>query len=119
MAASRYGDRASTRYRSGTRRAFRRRQLVLAVLALLLCVVMGGVFYKKTVGSNVTEYAARNGTPTPTEIPVQIEDQSGVSPYGLYLDRYKEGLSEDEIRATWQPALDKFKKTREKYLIYQ
>ena len=29
------------------------------------------------------------------------------------------GLSEEEIRATWQPALDQFKKTREKYLIYR
>jgi uncharacterized protein YbbC (DUF1343 family) len=28
------------------------------------------------------------------------------------------GMSEDDIRATWQPALDEFKKTREKYLIY-
>ena len=29
------------------------------------------------------------------------------------------GMSEAEIRATWQPALDEFKKTREKYLIYE
>ena len=29
------------------------------------------------------------------------------------------GVSEEEIRATWQPALDEFKKTREKYLIYK
>lgn len=29
------------------------------------------------------------------------------------------GMSEEEIRATWQPALDEFKKTREKYLIYE
>lgn len=28
------------------------------------------------------------------------------------------GMSEADIRATWQPALDKFRKTREKYLIY-
>ena len=111
MAASRYGDRASTRYRSGTRRAFRRRQLVLAVLALLLCSVLGGTFYKKTVGSNVTEYAAREGTPTPTEIPMQIEDQSGVSPYGLYLDRYKEGLSEDDM---W---LEDFEDNRERRVV--
>ena len=31
----------------------------------------------------------------------------------------KAGMSEAEIRATWQPALDEFKKTREKYLIYE
>ena len=31
----------------------------------------------------------------------------------------EQGMSEEEIRATWQPALDEFKKTREKYLIYQ
>lgn len=29
------------------------------------------------------------------------------------------GMSETEIRATWQPALDEFKKIREKYLIYR
>ena len=28
------------------------------------------------------------------------------------------GMSEADIRATWQPALDTFRKTREKYLIY-
>ena len=30
-----------------------------------------------------------------------------------------QGMSEKEIHATWQPALDEFKKTREKYLIYE
>lgn len=30
-----------------------------------------------------------------------------------------QGMSEEAIRATWQPALDEFKKTREKYLIYK
>ena len=29
------------------------------------------------------------------------------------------GMSEKEIRATWQPGLDEFKKIREKYLIYK
>lgn len=29
------------------------------------------------------------------------------------------GMSEEEIRATWQPALDEFKRIREKYLIYK
>ena len=29
------------------------------------------------------------------------------------------GMREEEIRATWQPALDEFKKIREKYLIYR
>ena len=28
------------------------------------------------------------------------------------------GMSEAEIKATWQEGLEKFKKTREKYLIY-
>ena len=31
----------------------------------------------------------------------------------------EQGMSEEEIRATWQPALDEFKKIREKYLIYE
>lgn len=29
------------------------------------------------------------------------------------------GMSEEEIRATWQPALDEFKEIRDKYLIYK
>ena len=29
------------------------------------------------------------------------------------------GMSEDEIRATWQPGLERFKEIRKKYLIYQ
>ena len=31
----------------------------------------------------------------------------------------EQGMSEEEIRATWQPALDKFKEIRKKYLIYE
>ncbi len=31
----------------------------------------------------------------------------------------EQGMSEEEIRATWQPALDEFKKIRKKYLIYE
>ncbi|MCR5444780.1 MAG: DUF1343 domain-containing protein [Bacteroidales bacterium] len=31
----------------------------------------------------------------------------------------EQGMSEEEIRATWQPALDRFRQTREKYLIYK
>ncbi len=29
------------------------------------------------------------------------------------------GLSEQEIKKSWQPALEKFKKTRAKYLLYE
>jgi uncharacterized protein YbbC (DUF1343 family) len=29
------------------------------------------------------------------------------------------GLSEKEIRQSWEPALSEFKETREKYLLYQ
>jgi uncharacterized protein YbbC (DUF1343 family) len=31
----------------------------------------------------------------------------------------EEGKSEAEIRQSWEPALSRFKKTREKYLLYQ
>ena len=31
----------------------------------------------------------------------------------------QQGLSEEEIRATWQPALDHFREVRKKYLIYE
>ena len=29
------------------------------------------------------------------------------------------GMDENEIRATWQPGLERFKEIRKKYLIYQ
>lgn len=54
-----------------------------------------GKFFQK---SNFFEKLAGNG-----ELRKQIEN----------------GMSEEEIRATWQPALDEFKKKREKYLIYK
>ena len=54
-----------------------------------------GKFFQK---SNFFEKLAGNG-----ELRRQIES----------------GMSEEEIRATWQPALDEFKKIREKYLIYK
>lgn len=37
---------------------------------------------------------------------------------GELRQQLEQGTSEEKIHATWQPALDKFKKTREKYLIY-
>ena len=54
-----------------------------------------GFFFQK---SNFFEKLAGNG-----ELRKQIET----------------GLSEEEIRATWQPALDDFKMIRKKYLIYK
>jgi uncharacterized protein YbbC (DUF1343 family) len=35
------------------------------------------------------------------------------------MQQIKEGLSEDEIRKSWEPGLNAFKKIREKYLIYK
>ncbi len=35
------------------------------------------------------------------------------------MQQLKDGRSEDEIRASWQPALNTFKKVRKKYLLYK
>ena len=94
--ASRYGDKAGVRYRSGTRRAIRRKQFLCTLLALAVCVGLGAFIYRKSVGVKVTEYAAREGV-TPTEAPVQVVVNAQVGPYGMYLDKYKEGLSEDDM----------------------
>lgn len=97
MTDSRYGNKAGVRYRSGTRRAIRRKQLIYSAIALVLCAVIGLVFYQKNVGSNVTEYDAGQKGPSPTEpLNSQIIASAEVAPYGLYLDRYSEGLSEDD-----------------------
>jgi uncharacterized protein YbbC (DUF1343 family) len=36
----------------------------------------------------------------------------------ILMKQIKEGKSEEEIRKSWQPGLDQFKKIRKKYLIY-
>jgi uncharacterized protein YbbC (DUF1343 family) len=37
----------------------------------------------------------------------------------ILMEQIKNGLSEDEIRRTWEPGLEAFKKIRSKYLIYE
>ena len=37
----------------------------------------------------------------------------------ILIQQIKDGLSENEIRKSWQPALDNFKKIRKKYLLYK
>ena len=38
---------------------------------------------------------------------------------GLFRQQIIDGVSEAEIRASWEPALSNYKKMREKYLLYQ
>ncbi|MEO5499903.1 MAG: DUF1343 domain-containing protein, partial [Ginsengibacter sp.] len=38
---------------------------------------------------------------------------------GLFRQQIIDGVSEAEIRASWEPALSDYKKMREKYLLYQ
>jgi uncharacterized protein YbbC (DUF1343 family) len=37
---------------------------------------------------------------------------------GELMAQIKAGMTEAQIRASWQPALETFKKTRKKYLLY-
>ena len=109
MAGQRYGNRANVKYRSGTKRAIRRKQLFFTLVALVVCAALGYGIYRKSVGTKVTEYAAREATPTQSgENPIQIISSSDVAPYGLYLDRYREGLSEDDM---W---MEEFEDNRER-----
>lgn len=109
--ASRYGNKANVRYRSGTKRAIRRKQLFFTLVALVLCATIGFGIYHKSVGTKVTEYAARENTPAPSDSPVQIISSSDIGPYGLYLDKYKEGLSEDDM---W---MEEFEDNRERQQV--
>jgi hypothetical protein len=111
MAASRYGNRANVRYRSGTKRAIRRKQFLCLLVAMVLCVASGFAYYKKNVGGNVTEYAVKQGGATPTEAPVQVVERTDVAPYGLTLERYAEGLSEDDM---W---MEEFEDNRERQVV--
>jgi uncharacterized protein YbbC (DUF1343 family) len=36
----------------------------------------------------------------------------------IFKQQIKDGLTEDQIRATWKSGLDQYKKMREKYLLY-
>jgi uncharacterized protein YbbC (DUF1343 family) len=36
----------------------------------------------------------------------------------ILMQQIKDGKTEDEIRRSWQPKLDAFKKIRKKYLLY-
>ncbi|MGZ5253861.1 MAG: DUF1343 domain-containing protein, partial [Flavitalea sp.] len=37
----------------------------------------------------------------------------------ILMQQIKDGISEEEIRKSWKPGLEKFKKTRKKYLLYK
>jgi uncharacterized protein YbbC (DUF1343 family) len=37
----------------------------------------------------------------------------------VLINQIKQGLSENEIRKSWEPALSNFKKIRKKYLLYE
>ncbi len=41
-----------------------------------------------------------------------------LSGYKDFKEQIKKGMTEAEIRATWKPGLDEYKKTRKKYLLY-
>lgn len=110
MVDGRYG-KASVRRRSGTRRAIRQKQLIGTAIALVICILVGALCYKRTVGDNVTEYEPKENTPTPTESPVQIVGSAEVGPFGLYLNRYSEGLSEDDM---W---MEDFEDNRERKVV--
>lgn len=45
-----------------------------------------------------------------------IDYLAGVSEFK---DQIRSGMSEEEIRKTWQPGIDKYKKMRKKYLLYK
>ena len=110
MTDGRYG-KASTRHRSGTRRAIRQKQLMGTAIALIICIIIGTVCYKRTVGDSITEYETKDVTPTPTESPVQVVASADVGPFGLYLERYSEGLSEDDM---W---MEDFEDNRERQVV--
>lgn len=41
-----------------------------------------------------------------------------LSGYKQFKEQIRQGMSEDEIRASWEPALSKYKEMRKKYLMY-
>jgi len=42
-----------------------------------------------------------------------------LSGYGDFWKQIRDGVSEEEIRKSWEPKLSEFKKIRKKYLLYE
>ena len=53
------------------------------------------------------------------ELSKQINDIDKLAGTREFREMIVAGKSEDEIRATWQPGLKKFREMREKYLLYK
>ncbi|HEY8398128.1 MAG TPA: DUF1343 domain-containing protein [Flavihumibacter sp.] len=49
----------------------------------------------------------------------QMGDINKLAGTDKFQEQIKAGMSEEEIRATWEPGLSEYKKMREKYLLYQ
>ncbi len=93
----RYNSRMTTRYRSGTKRARRRKQLLHAVIALVACALVSVGCY--ALASRKPDAPKQEQGPTPT-VQVQLpglEANSQATIHNLYTDAYKEGLTEDDI----------------------
>ncbi len=104
----RYDNRMTNRYRSGTRRAKRRQQLLSAMIALVVCGLLSVGVY--AISAKEKGGQKPQATPSPTigvGFPGQVAD-SQAAPYGLYTEAYREGLTEDDI---W---MEDFEDTRER-----
>ena len=94
---SRYGSSVGVRRKSGTKRARRRKNLVLSLVSLLLSAGLGFACYgalHRAVPDGVTEAAA----PSPTEEVTKMSVSSELaSANRLYTEGYTADLSEDDI----------------------
>ncbi len=104
----RYDNRMTTRYRSGTRRAKRRQQLICALAALVVCGLVSIGYYALASRDSEEKNPGVQATPTvEANLPGQ-EANSQATLHNLYTDAYREGLSEDDI---W---MEDFEDTRER-----
>ncbi len=104
---SRYGTNVGVRRKSGTKRARRKKNLIMAVFSLCFCVLLGAGCYALTHQKMPAAYV-EGVSPTPTQEITQMDISSVLaSPNHLYTGGYTQNLTEDDI---W---MEDFDDTRE------
>ena len=94
---NRYAKASTASRRSGTGRARRQRQLVCALVCLLLCAAAGFVGFTKVAKNEKKTIVLPTPTPTVKVTDLRGEETSLAMPYELYTERYTRDLTPDDV----------------------
>ena len=91
----RYGNQTFVRRTSGTRRAIRQRQWIMAIGAAIICILLVIVCYSAL--SEPVPHLLDVGENKEEQITDMGEQNDIVGPHGLYTNSYLDGLTEDDL----------------------